>query len=104
MTPLDTLPLPQLSEAEQAWPEEQKLSVARSLVLGSEYTLNKQAVSNHVSACTQEIKADMGQLAAGTSRHIEILRLLMWVLTSAIIILIAVTFFVLYRHLILIST
>ena len=100
VTPLDTLPLPQLSEEEKSCPDEQKLGIARSLVLGAEYTLNKQAVSNHISACTQEIKADMGQLAAKTSRHIAILRQLMWVMTSAIILLITFTFFVLYRHLI----
>ncbi len=100
VTPLDTLPLPQLSEEETAYPDEQKLGVARSLVLGPEYTLNKQAVSNHVSACSQRIKADMGQLAAEASRHIAVLRLLMWVMTSIIILLIAFAFFVLYRHLV----
>lgn len=64
-----------------------------------EYSM-KQAVSNHVGACSQEIKADMGRIAAETSRHIAVLRLVMWGMTSAIILLIAFTFFVLYRHLI----
>ncbi len=100
VTPLDTLPIPQLSDEEKAYPDEQKLGVARSLVLGPEYALNKQAVSNHVSACSQEIKADMGRLAAETSRHIAVLRLLMWAMTSTIILLIAFAFIVLYRHLI----
>ena len=100
VTPLDTLPLQQLSEEEKAYPDEQKLGIARSLVLGPEYALNKQAVSNHVSACSQEIKADMGQLAAETLRHIAVLRLLMWVMTSVIILLIAIAFFVLYRYMI----
>lgn len=100
VTPLDTLPLPELPEEEKVWPDEQKLGAARSLVLGPEYALNKQAVSNCVSACTREIKADMGRLAAETSKHISILRVCLWVVTSAIILLTAFTFFVLYRYLI----
>lgn len=98
--PLDNIPLPALSEEEAAFSDEQKLSAARALILGSEYMLNKQAVSTCVTACTQAIKADMGQLTAETSRRIGILRILMWVMTSAIIFLMFFAFFVLYRHLI----
>ena len=101
VTPLDTLPLPELTAEEKAYPDEQKLGAARSLVLGPEYGLNKQAVSNCVGDCTRVIKTDMGQLAAETSRHIAVLRTAMWVMTSAIILLIAFTFVVLYRQLVI---
>lgn len=99
-SPLDMLPLPELNEEEQAFPDEQKLGTARALVLGQEYALNKQEVSTCVTACTQTIKSDMGQLAAKTSRHIAALRIALWVMTSAIILLIAFTFIVLYRQMI----
>lgn len=101
ISPLNTIPIPALSEEEQTMTEDQKLASARLLVLGSEYALNKQSVSQNVGACTGAIKAEMSEKAAGTARNIAILRHCLWVVTIAIIILLAIAFVVIYREMIL---
>ena len=98
--PLDSLPLPALTAEEQAMPDEAKLGQARVLVLGMENGLNKQSISQNVNACTDVIKAEMGQKAAVTAQHLGVLRTALWAVTISIIVLLAITFLVFYRQLI----
>ena len=95
------IPIPALSEAEQKLSPEQKLAKAHRLVLGSEYAHNKQTVSSEISACTGMIKEAMGQQAAASSRRIGLLRTALWADTVSIIVILAVTFLVFYRQMIL---
>lgn len=81
--------------------EEEKLAAAHLLILGSDYSANKQSVSANVGACTAAIKADISAKSAGTSKKITILRHALWGVTITIIILLAIAFSVIYREMVL---
>ena len=97
-TPASEIPIPELSKEEQDLPEEAKLGLAHSLILGQEYGQNKSAVSSNINESTGMIKAAMGQKSAQTAKRIGILRKLLWVATALTIITLFLVFFIIYRQ------
>lgn len=96
--PLTAIPVVELTEEEQAMPDEAKLATAISLMMGSEYGQNKYLVSQNVNACVAQIQAASNQQAAQTGRRVSILRQLLWIVTLSIIAMLAAIFVVLYRQ------
>ena len=94
--PLNTIPMPELTAEEQAMTDAQKEAAARVLVLGSVYSLNKQAVSQNVAACVEALQAESGARAGRASARIGRLRSLLWGITLTIIAILAITFSTLY--------
>ena len=95
---LSTLPLPELSEAEQAYPDEKKIGTARQLILGTEYALNKQTVSNDVNACVTNLKKESAASVAATNVRITRFRYYLWVLIISIILLLVLIFATIYQQ------
>ena len=75
---LQSIPLPELNEKEKAYTDERKQAAARQLVLGTEYALNKQTVSQDVSACAGNLKKESGIKAAAAGEKIKRLRNWLW--------------------------
>ena len=94
--PLTMIPLRELTEEEAAMTEEQKMSAARTLVLGSVYGLNKKSVYQNVNACVGLIQQRSAQVSAQASQRLAILREAMWIVTLTIILILACTFAALY--------
>ena len=96
-TPLLTgIPLPELTAEEATLPDEQKLSTARSLVLGSAYGQNKYAVAQGVNGCVGMIQQQAAQESAKTAQHVGVLRAMMWVATLSIMGILICAFIILY--------
>ena len=97
--PLTNIPLVELTEEEKAMPDDQRLATARTLILGSVYGMNKQSVSQNVNACVEVLQSTSAQLAARAARRINLLRTVLWIITISIIIVLVITFTMLYRQL-----
>lgn len=95
---LAAIPEVELTAEELAMPDEQKLGVAQSLVLGSEYAQHKYNVSQSVGACVAMIQEQSGTRSAQVSRRIGQLRTMLWVVTLSIIAMLVFTFSTLYRQ------
>ena len=94
--PLTNIPLPELTEEEAALTDAQKLSAARAMVLGSEYGQNKQNVSQSSGVSVSLIQQQASQESARTARHVNLLRILMWVSTLSVVVILVATFVILY--------
>ena len=97
--PLTNIPLVALTEEEQAMTDEQRLAAAHTLILGSVYGMNKQLVSQNVNACVGVMQDTSTQLAANVSRRIALLRTVLWIITISIVVVLVITFTMLYRQL-----
>jgi diguanylate cyclase (GGDEF)-like protein len=95
---LKGIPLQPLSAKEQAMSKAERIKTARQLVLGTEYNLNKQTVSQSVNTCVQSIRHDVGESSAIASRQIAILRIALWICTIMIILILVLTFLSLYSQ------
>ena len=98
VAPLTNIPAVELTEEELAMTDEEKVAQARTLVLGTVYGLNKSAVSQSVNQCMGLLQAASSAQAEQTSRHIAILRTLLWVVTLSIIAILVATFAALYTQ------
>ena len=96
IAPLTNIPLPELTAEEAAMAEVKKLSTARGLVLGTEYGLSKQNVSQMSGACVGMIQQQAAQESARTARHVGVLRAWMWVSTLSVVVILVCSFNVLY--------
>ena len=94
--PLTAIPLPELTAEEMAMKDMQKLSAARGLVLGTEYGLSKQNVSQMSGACVAMIQQQAAQESARTAQHVGVLRAMMWVSTMSVVVILICAFITLY--------
>ncbi|MBR3105784.1 MAG: GGDEF domain-containing protein [Clostridia bacterium] len=97
---LNSIPLPALTEEEQAMTDDDKMAAAKLYVLGSVYSLNKQSVSQNVNECVEVIRASSSVKAAETARRVHIQRTVLWITTVAIMVILIGTFIVLYTQII----
>jgi len=97
--PLTDIPLVALTDEEQAMSDEQRLAAARTLILGSVYGMNKQSVSQNVNACVGVLQSTSSQLGAMVSQRIARLRAILWAITISIVVVLVITFTMLYRQL-----
>lgn len=93
---LNQIPTVELTEEEMNMPDHEKEASARRLVLGSVYGLNKQSISQNVNAAVGIIQGTSSAKAAEASIKIERLRTSMWVVTVSIIVILVITFTMLY--------
>ena len=95
---LKAIPLPELTPAEKKYSKERKETVARQLVLGTEYALNKQTVSVDANACTTNLQKERTEkigIALGT---VEKYRLIISIVTILLILVLALTFVLIYQQ------
>ena len=97
---LANLDLPALSAEDAALSDEEKLELAQSLVLDTEYGELKGAVSSNVNAAVGSIRASSGAQAAAANSSIGTLRTLLIAVSTLIVIFLAISLFMLYRLLI----
>ncbi|MBR2797767.1 MAG: diguanylate cyclase [Clostridia bacterium] len=97
--PITDIPRVELTPEEQAMTDEQRLSTARTLILGSVYGMNKQSVSQNVNACVGVLQGTSTQMAAMVSQRIGRLRTVLWIITISIVVVLVITFTMLYRQL-----
>ena len=98
--PLADLKLPELTEEEMGYTDAEKLSAGRYLILGEEQGNNKSTVSGNVNSVIEMIQGSSAQVSAVTSQKLAMLRTVMWVVTLTIILILALTFVILYQQLV----
>ncbi len=98
--PFNTIPKYELTAKEKNMTEEERLALARSLLLSSEYSLNKRNLSEKVNLCVGIIEQDSGKTASESGRKLAIYRMLMWVITLLIIAILVLAFFWIYSKII----
>ena len=94
--PLTIIPLPELTAEEAAMPDGQKLSIARGLLIGTEYGQKKNVVSQSVSGCVALIQQRSAQESARTSQRVNMLRTMMWVATLSVMAILICAFIIMY--------
>ena len=97
---LENLELPELTHDEAKLSDEEKIELARTLVLGTDWGTNKQSVSDNVNSAVANIKASTGAQAQATSEKIVMLRTLLIAVSVIIILFLCFAFVTLYRLLI----
>lgn len=99
--PLTAIPKAALTEEELALSDAGKEAAARMLVLGSVYQLNKESVSKNINACVGMLQGRSSQMAAAAAQRVARLRMTLWMVTVAIIAILALTFISLYTQILL---
>ena len=100
VSPVNQLPLPELSETEKAMPPERRLARSRIVALGSVASLNKRSVSQNVNACKDILRGDVGAAAAEVGKKIAILRTVLLGLAGLVMLILIGTFVALYKQMI----
>ena len=95
---LASIPDYELSTEELAMPDEEREATARALILDSNYSLNKQAVSKEVNTCVDILDKTSSTYARNTTIRIRIIRTFLWAATLITVILITLTFFMLFTQ------
>lgn len=99
--PINAIPRVELTEAEQAMSDEQRVAAARALVLSTTYGLNKQSVSENVNAGVGMLQAQAGRRAGQASGRLKMMRQILWADTLFIIVIMMLTFALLYSKMLL---
>lgn len=95
--PLKQIPLPELTEEEKMMPAPQKEGLARSLVLSLTYSEHKGNVSACINQAQGMIQRASGERTGEVSTLIGKLRTAMWFVTSSIIVILIITFTMLFK-------
>lgn len=98
--PLEGLPLPELTAEEKAYSDEEKLETAKALILSEEYSYCRRYLSESVDACEEELKAVSTNAIEAATSYIKGLRVVLWITTIAIVVLLFLTFIFFYRALV----
>ena len=98
---LDNIPTVELTAAELAMTNEERLEYANNLMLGSDYGQIKSKLNQSVTNCNNSLQEDFVTEADATSERIAKLRSLLWVLIIAIAALTTCGFVLLYSWLII---
>ena len=98
-SPLQTIPIAELSEEERQMTDTEKMEQARMLLLSDEYSQNKQNVFENVNACVQRLQSTSAQSAAEIGRRVAMLRCALWAVTGAIILILCITSAILHATL-----
>lgn len=98
--PYENIPFVKVSERDKALSPEEKIDEASKMLLGSKYLFKKQTATQFVTAAQSIIQKGIEEETAETTRQIGSLRAGMWFITVAIIVLLVITFSVIFRHLI----
>lgn len=93
---LKNIVLPELTAEEKAMTNEEKLLMARTLVLGTEYALNKQTVSQSVTSGIEMINAASAEIQATTAPKVVKLRTQLWIITIVIIFVLFIALILIY--------
>lgn len=95
--PLNTLPIPALTTEELAMSPQQREALARELVLDEVYTENRGLLSAKVGQANGMIQGAAKAKTGELSQYIGKLRTIMWITTGSIVVILIITFVMLYR-------
>ena len=94
------LPEVELTDEELAMPEAARLELAAGMMISMDYARSKQIISESVNTCVAEIRSAAYAKAAVMGRRLGMLRMILWIVTGTIVVLLACFFVVLYRQLV----
>ena len=94
------LDLPELSAADAALSDEEKIVLAQTIVLDNDWGENKSSVSSNVNGAVASMRAASGEQAAKSAQNIGTIRTLLCAVSAAIIVVLVIAFVLLYRMLI----
>ena len=94
---INLLPLAELTDDEKNMPDEQKLLLAESLVFGSDYTSSRGMVNAKVTQAVGMIQGVSQTKIAEMAQLVSKLRTIMWWTTFSIMVILTLTFVMLFR-------
>ena len=100
IAPLTNIPMVELTDAEKAMSDQEKLATAETTILNPVYAMSKQSVSYNVNTAAKIIRENSEQTAAAVGNRLFFLRAALWVATIAVILILALTFLTFYKQLI----
>ena len=96
--PLTNIPAAGLSEREKEMTDEQKISAAHLLILGSEYGFHKDSVSRNINSAVGMLQESSGRMSAAASKQVAMLRQTLWIITLVIMVILLVAFLSVYTQ------
>ena len=100
VTELAAIPDYPLSEEELDMTKEERFGLARSLIFGKAYSLHRAAVAENVENCHRMIDEEYSRASAELRQHIASLRVRLWIVITAIIVIMLCAFILFYVWLI----
>lgn len=97
---LDNLPRYDLPQEEKDLSNEQKLALANHLLYSNEYGNWKGKVSQSINQCVALLQKESAQKSADIMQTIASMRILLWFVIITIIVVLIVSFFVIFKFLI----
>ena len=86
-----TLQKVELSQADQELPDDQKLQLARDMVLGEEYQKTKGLIVQNVNECTHELIESLAKNEAESDHRLDILQINLLVITILLVSIVGLT-------------
>ena len=98
---LENIPDVPLTPEEQAMTNEQRVELARKLILGSDYGTTKSYFTENATNCGQTLQEDFNEASTKGEQHIANLRKGLWVVILLVLIITVVVFILFYMWLIM---
>lgn len=86
-----TLQKVELSQADQALSDDQKLQLARDMVLGEEYHKSKNLIEKNVNDCTHELIESLSKREAESDHRLDVLQINLLVITILLVSIVGLT-------------
>ncbi len=97
---LKTIVLPELSESEKAMTDEEKLETAKKMLFSNEFSEDKGIVSRNIGQCNGILQEESNKFTQSLGNSVNLIRILLWVLTLSVVVVISVVSTISYRVLI----
>ena len=90
-------PLIELTPEEQNMSPEERLGLAKSMMIEKDYVQSRYWIAENISNCNQTLQREFDTAAEEASSHVSNVRLFLWISVFSIILVLSVTFVMFYR-------
>ena len=96
-----SLPLIELTPEEQNMSPEERLGLAKSMMIEKDYVQTRYWIAENISNCNRTLQQEFDAAAEKAGRHVSSVRLFLWISIFTIILFLSATFVIFYRLIVL---
>ncbi|MBQ7445684.1 MAG: bifunctional diguanylate cyclase/phosphodiesterase [Clostridia bacterium] len=94
---LKNIPNVELTEEEKNMSDEERVSLAKSMILDKDYAQLRYKISGFIDNCTRILQDEFNTASAEAQHHVSIVRLFLWISVFVIIAFLLITFIMFYQ-------